>query len=281
MAGIVEIVLIILTIGIALIALFTSIGNMTFKQKVKKEVKEILMKSRGASRDLVIEEDIKELPEPVQRYLRYIQIIGKEKIRTVRLKQKGFFRQKENQKWMPFKAEQYYTTNPPASIWFGKINPLPFFSIKARDMYFEGKGNMLIKLQSLFTIADAKGKEMDEATLVRFLNESFWFPTVYLNNYIRWETIDANSAKAIITDQGVSASAILYFNEKGEMINFVAERFITTEKQYAKWSTPIKRYKELNGIRIPTEGEGIWHLSSGDFSYIRLEITEVEYNHPL
>jgi hypothetical protein len=33
-------------------------------------------------------------------------------------------------------------------------------------------------------------------------------------------------------------------------------------------------------LGIPTKGEAIWKLNSGDFSYIRAEITDIEYNNP-
>jgi len=276
----VKIVLIILAIIIVLVASAITIGNIAFKQKVKNEVKELFKNCKEIKPEIVTEEDIKGLPEPVQRYLTHSQVIGKEKIRTVRLKQKGFIRTKPVKKWMPFDAEQYYTTDLPAFIWHASVKP--FYLIRARDKFYEGKGNMLIKLLSLIEIADASGYEMDQGTLVRYLNEIMWFPTAYLNNNIQWEPIDSNSARATISYKGVTASAVLYFDEKGDLTNFIAERYMDVEGKFFKetWSTPISEYKEIKRIRIPIKGEGVWNLSSGDFSYIRLEITDIEYNNP-
>jgi hypothetical protein len=273
-------VIIIIAAMVILIITSFAVFSIIFKRKVRKEARELLQKSGKEKKEIVTEEDLIRLPEPIQKYLKYAQIIGKEKTRTVRLKQKGFFRQKMGQKWTPLKAEQYYTTNPPAFIWFGRIKIAPLLSITARDMYIEGKGNMLIKLLSTFTVADAKGKEMDEASLMRYLNEMMWFPAAYLNDYVQWEGIDDKSAKATISDKGVTASAILYFNEKGELKNFVGERFCSLTGKNETWSTPISEYKEINGMRIPIKGEGVWNLSSGDFSYIRVEITDIEYSNP-
>ena len=42
----------------------------------------------------ITEDQILALPEPVQRYLKYAQVEGKEPVRTVRLAQKGYMRQK-------------------------------------------------------------------------------------------------------------------------------------------------------------------------------------------
>jgi len=273
--------LVVLVIIIVLAVSFT-ISYIAFERKVDNEVEKLFKKSKEISPEVISEADIEGLPEPVQRYLRYAQVIGKEKIQTVRLKQKGFFRQKEDQGWMPLNAEQYYTTDPPAFIWNGNLRLLQLPLIKGRDKFCEGKGNMFIKLLPFIKIADASGYEIDQGTLVRYLNEIMWFPTAYLNDYIEWEPIDSSSAKATISVEGLTASAILYFNEKGEMTNFVAERYMTVDDKFSleTWSTPIEKYREVHGIRIPTKGEGVWKLSSGDFSYIRLEIIDIEYNNP-
>ena len=278
----IKVVIFVLGIIVVMIASFIIIGNIAFKSKVSNEVKELFKKSQETELKRVTEKEIKYLPRPLQRYLRYSQIIGKEEIKTVRLKQKGFIRTSEKQKWMSFEAEQYYTTNPPGFIWFATAKAAPFLSIKVRDRFHEGRGNMLVKLFGLKKIADATGPEIDQGTLIRYLNEMMWFPSAYLSEYIQWEQIDSNSAKATISCKGATASSILNFNEKGELTNFVAQRYRDIGGKFVMetWSTPIKEYKEINGSRIPVKGEGVWNLSSGDFSYIRLEITDIEYNNP-
>jgi hypothetical protein len=77
------------------------------------EAFELLQQSEQVRPLLITEAHLLGLPEPVQRYLRYAQVIGKETIRAVRLKQKGFMRLQPGQKWLPMVAEQYFTTNPP------------------------------------------------------------------------------------------------------------------------------------------------------------------------
>ncbi len=274
--------IIVLGIIVVIIASSIIIGSIAFKNKVKNEVKE-LFKNKETKPRIVTEEDIKNLPEPVQRYLRYAQVIGREEIKTVRLKQKGFIRANEKQKWMPFEAEQYYNTNPPGFIWYANAKPVPFPLIKVRDRFYEGRGNMLVKLLGLKKIADATGYEMDQGALVRYLNEIMWFPTAYLSDYIHWEPVDSNSSKATISYKGVTASAVIYFNEKGEVTSFITKRYRDVNGKFVMetWSTPIKGYKEINGIMIPAKGKAVWNLSSGDFSYITLEITDIEYNNPL
>ncbi len=47
-----------------------------------------------------------------------------------------------------------------------------------------------------------------------------------------------------------------------------------------EWSIPMSEYRKINGIKIPTKAEGVWKLNSGDFSYIKIEVTDVIYNDP-
>ena len=48
-------------------------------------------------------------------------------------------------------------------------------------------------------------------------------------------------------------------------------------KQYP-FSTPVSRYRDLNGYNLPTYGEMIWHYPDGEFVYGKLEINSVAYN---
>lgn len=78
----------------------------------------------------------------------------------------------------------------------------------------------------------------------------------------------------------MNGSAVFHFNEIGEINNVVADRYMTDSGEHVlrKWSTPIHEYMEVNGIRVPSKGVAVWHLSSGDFEYIELEVTQIEYN---
>ncbi|MBA3285785.1 MAG: hypothetical protein H0U27_12105 [Nitrosopumilus sp.] len=55
-------------------------------------------------------------------------------------------------------------------------------------MHFEGKRYLQIKLLSLFTVEDAKGKEIDEGEFLRCLSEAPWLSTDLLpNQYFHWK----------------------------------------------------------------------------------------------
>jgi hypothetical protein len=82
----------------------------------------------------------------------------------------------------------------------------------------------------------------------------------------------------------MKVSAIFSFDNDGRITNFVAERCRSDDKGRlvrTKWSTPISEYKQYdNGMRLPSKGEAVWHLDSGEYSYIKIEVTEIEYDNP-
>ena len=277
-------ILLILGIVIVIIVLFVAISRSIFDKKITKEINLLARDGRKAQSETFSFNDIEGLPEPVQRYFKYALKDGQEYIRFVRLKQVGEFRMKENQSWMPIKAEQYFTTEDPAFIWRVKFTMAPFIWIDGRDMYYQGKGIMLIKILSTITVANATGREMDISSLIRFLAEAPWFPTALLpSDYLEWKEIDSNSARAVIKDNGYTALGIFTFNEKGEIIKFVTnDRYMEADGKYFKeqWAGYYRNYQEIEGMKIPMEGEVEWNLSDKDLPYAKLKITDIQYNIP-
>lgn len=245
----------------------------------KEEIADLLSRQNESETRAIAEDDLKGLPEPVQRYFRHSGVIGMTPVKTISLRQKGLFRMKEGQKMMPIQAEQYYTTNPPSFLWYGEIAPIPLLSIKARDMFFNGHGHMLVKLLGLFKLGETSGIEMDQAALTRYLSETIWFPTALLDESVSWTPVDQNSSRATIECAGIKAWGIFHFNNKGQLKNFTTERYQLEGDTLIlrPWSTPIGTYKEINNLNIPYRGDAVWHLDGREFKYIEVEITELKY----
>jgi hypothetical protein len=98
-----------------------------------------------------------------------------------------------------------------------------------------------------------------------------------LSPYITWEGIDASSATATMSYGGVTASATFVFDRQGRLTDMTADRYNDTKGRLLPWSTPISSYGEFAGVRVPAEGQGRWKYESGDFTYIRLRVTDIEY----
>lgn len=256
------------------------LANILFNRSVVKDVKLLLTQIPKRKSEIIRQEDLTGLPSSVQKWLERSQVIGKERITSVRLRQKGWMRIKEDGPWMPVEAEQYFTVDEPAFVWKAKVKMAPLLYFSGKDRYYVGKGAMQIRILSLLPIVNAQGKEVDQGSMLRYLAEIQWFPTAALCNYIQWEEIDAYSARATMSYKGVTASGVFTFNEQGDLVEFVAKRYREVNGSYIlqDWGGITKDYREFNGIRIPNKSEIIWKQDTGDFNWFKCEIADIEYN---
>lgn len=232
--------------------------------------------------EILTEDDISALPMPVQRYLRYTGVIGKDKVKKFRLVGEGEFKMDQEKDWFKARAEQYNFIDDPRRIYYMKLK---MFGVPVLGLHvYKGvTATMLIKAAGLITVGDAKGEIMNKAETVTLFNDMcLMAPATLIDKRIEWESLDDYTVKAIFRNESVEISAILYFNEKGELINFVSnDRYMTAsgnDYQNAPWSTPVSDYKEYNGIKLASYGEAHWSLPDGDFCYGRIHLKEVEYN---
>ena len=257
------------------------LGLRRFDRLVKRDVEALLARATTTAGEAVVtEEMLKDLPEPVRRYLKHTGIVGKPSVDTVYLEQKGQMYLGSKQGWVPLDAEEHYTVQPPGFVWDVTIHQGPLPIARGRDKYTGGEGRMLIKAGSLFTVVDDKGPEMDQGSMMRYLSEMIWFPTAFLDDNISFEPIDDESARVTLTDGGKSVSATMYFDEEGKVTDFVAKRYRTVEGGYdlETWSAPVYEYGELAGLKLPLRGGAVWNLPEGDLKYADITITHLEYN---
>jgi hypothetical protein len=259
-----------------------AIGSWQFNNMVNHELNTFLPATQSLQKQIVTEEMLKPLPPVVQKWLRRTNIVGKEVIHVVHLKQQGEMRSKPNGKWMPVVAEQYNTIDKPGMIWTADVKAAPFIHMTARDKYENGKGNMLIKMMSLFPISNSKGNKIDQGTLVRYLAEITWFPSAALNRYIKWDQLSANRAEATMSYGGVMASGIFTFDNNGDVVSFEADRYLEGKEgsPLEKWFIQIEPngYKTFNDMRIAAKSNVTWKLKSGDFTWFKVNVTELDYN---
>jgi hypothetical protein len=184
------------------------------------------------------------------------------------------------QAWMPARAEQYFSVDPPGFVWSVDVTMFRIVPIVGRDSYSGGKGRMLIKAASLVNVVDASGDKIDQGTLLRFLGEIVWFPSAALSPHITWQAVDRTTARATLGYRGVSVSALFSFDEKGRFSTLHAQRYMGSGSaaKLEEWVVPARRWRVVKGIEIPVSGEVVWKLKTGDFSYYRWEIEDIEYD---
>ena len=258
-------------------------GKFQFDGMVQKEAKELLSNIPKKTDGKIYKDDLSHLPEIVQKWMEKSGIVGMQKIVSVRLKEKGELKTKPEGKWMPFTAKQYYNLENPAFVWVTDVTAFPGIHLSGRDKFNNGEGEMLIKLLSLIPVVDeGKNEKVNSGTMLRFLGEICWFPSAAINQYISWEEVDANSAKATFRLNNIEVTGLFTFTENGEFHSFEAERYYGggENAKKEKWLVEALSYKEFDGIKIPDKSKVIWKLPEGDFNWLNLEITELEYNAP-
>lgn len=279
-------VIVIAAVTISIPVLSVIGGDIMFRNQVENDVRSLFASSGNNISDHIFTyEQLQGLPEPVQRYFQYSLEEGQSYISYVRLKHGGTIRQSAEQGWMPVTGEEYFTAQRPGFVWVAKASSFPLFWLAAKDSYIEGKGDFHIKLLSLITVAEARGRETDEGELMRWLAETVWFPTALLpGERLRWEAIDSNSAKAILRSNGFEVNVTFVFNEEGEITQLIGDRYRAVEGgsyQMQRWLGYYRDYERINGVRIPQEIEVAWGDSqAGEFSYARFRVTDIEFNNP-
>lgn len=228
----------------------------------------------------ITDDHVARLPAPVRRYLRAAGVVGRRSIRTVRVTQRGEMRRRAGEKWMPFTAEQWFTTDPPGFVWDARIRFLPLLSFSVTDKFVAGRGGLEAKLLSVFRVAEAKGPEVDQGELLRYLGELAWFPTAWLSSYLECESVDDRTVNVTMRQPGCAASAAVHFDADGMVGLVSAERYAEENGKYPlrKWSGRFIDYRPINGLLIPTKASVTWHLDSGDLEYFRCELESVEYD---
>lgn len=277
-----KLIFIILLLIIILIVLVLINKSKELRRTYNTEVNRQLKDSKELKKDILTEEDIKHLPEPVQKYVRYSNAIGEEKVRNFKVVFEGEFRTDPNKGWSKMKAEQYTDLTNTTRLYFMdmKMFGIPVVGL---HRYIDGKATMLAKVAGLITVVDGKGLEMNEGETVTVFNDMCMLaPGSLIDKRIEWQSIDEYTVKAAFTNNNIKVHALLYFNDKGELINFVSDDryYSPTGKAYEKfkWSTPIKDYKNYSGIRISSGGEAVWSLPEGEYSYGKINIKEIQYN---
>ncbi len=252
------------------------------RKTYKKAVLAALEHTGAIKSEPLAEEDIRHLPVIVQRYIHYSGSMGKDKVLNFRAEFRGGIRSSSSEDFMPLKSVQYNFTDSPTRLFYivARKKGIP---AKGIHLYKEQSAVMLIKILGLFTVVDARGKEMDQGETVTVFNDMcFMAPATLIDRNIRWEEIDDLTVGARFTNGNITISATLFFNEKGELINFLSnDRFETTDgKTYSNypWITPVTSYININGYRLPSGAKLIYKRPDEDFCYGEFNLVSIEYN---
>jgi hypothetical protein len=247
----------------------------------KSETKQMVATSKD-SNHIISEQDISGLPLPVQKYFRNCGFIGTKQTAYACVHWKwSQIKLTPEKPWLSLETRQYNFVSEPSRIAYMKARMLGIFPFEGRDLFAKGHGHMYGKLAKLIPIFNEKDYEISLGSAIIVLAESLFIPSIALQNYIRWESVDSMSAKARFQYGNINVGGTFYFNESGEYI-----RFETNDRPYLKpnggyevkpYTVLISDYKNQDNLRIPCKVRAIWNLDEGDFEYWRGEVERIDF----
>jgi len=258
-----------------------SFGTFSFNKLIEHETNLILSQNNPKNEKIITESDIESLPGPVKKWLSHSGAVGRPYVNVGKVLQKAEMKLKpEQESWMDATAVQYTTIGNPAFIWSVDVKINRVLSFKGRDRFENGKGRMLIKMNSLINIVNDHGEKLDEGTLQRYLGEMVWFPSLALSRHITWEALNDSTARATMNYNGTTGSGTFYFNAAGDVTRFSALRYKGNEPDARRheWVMEIEGYNIFEGIKVPAEMSASWILEDGAWTWLKMEVTEIKYN---
>lgn len=252
------------------------------KKEYRKAVLKALERTKGQLPQILTEADIQHLPGAVQKYLWLTGVVGKEKIMNFRAEFRGGICSGPGEKFMSLRSVQYNFMEDPTRL-FHIVAKKMGIPARGNHIYSDQKATMKIKILGLFTVSDAKGWQMDQGETVTVFNDMcFMAPASLIDKRIEWKEIDSESVSARFTNGSISITATLFFNGKGELVDFISnDRFETTDgKSYSNypWRTPVISYTDINGYHLPSAAKLIYKHPDEDFCYGEFTLVSLEYN---
>ena len=262
---------------IILAGIFVGYAKWSFEQRFRGDV-ESLLEYAGKDQGILTEQDLDPLPELMAQYIRRSGALGKPKVENFRLEFEGEMRQK-GKPWFSFTSEQYNFIQNPSRMFFmkGRIKGL---SVWGYHTYQPPKARMVIRALSLLPQLKIESPEMYPTETVTFLNDLCLFaPGALADDRISYDELDASRVQATLILKDLRISAILYFDQQGDLVNFRSEdRYDVSKMQRLPFTTPVKDYREFSGLRLPSYGEAVWHYEEGEFVYGKFRLKAVRYN---
>jgi hypothetical protein len=212
---------------------------------------------------------------------------GQPRIAGVRVAHRGRFRLRDApERWVPFRSDQRVLISRPGFLWNASMSLAPGLPLRVHDAYIAGEGVLEVRLLGLVPLVGLRGGgELAEAELMRYLAEAAWYPTALLPSQgVRWEPVDAGSARAILRDGPVRVELVVRFSDDGLLEGVRAEsraRLVSGRSLPPPWEGRFWDYAERGRMRVPLAGEIAWVLPEGPRPYWRGRIEQIDYDFAL
>jgi len=262
-------------------------GCHSLPDRFEARAREELARQPLAPARLVTEADAAHLPAPVRRYLARTGAFGKPQVQRFRATMEAKMFRKPGADPFTGPVVQYSFLGEFTRLFFmrSRMFGLP---VHVFHDYGLGKARMQVRVASLVDVNDVSGPEMNLGETVTVLNDvCILAPSLLVDPRFTWEAVDDRSARVHLENRGNRVSALLLFDEAGDLANFVSDDRAALQddgslKRY-RWSTPVSEWRDQvaglsGGRRLPGRGEAIYHYPEGPFTYGVFQIRSIEYD---
>lgn len=224
--------------------------------------------------------DIADLPLPVRRYIVLTGSIGRPVVTEITLRFEATMYDAPGAAGMAGPVRQTNRFDTPERLFLmrTRMKGLP---VAVLHDFSKGGARMTVRLAGLLNVVDLAGPELTRTETVTILNDlAFFAPSRLIDPRLDWTAIDDSRARVAFTLGANSVTADLIFNAEGELVDFLSEDRGMLDKdgtlRILRWTTPMGGYLDVGGWRLATEGEAIWHLPEGPFTYGRMRLVSYD-----
>lgn len=257
-------------------------GCASLPERFAGRVREELARQPLAPPRIVVEADAAHLPPPVHRYLQRTGAFGRPQVQRFRAVMQAEMFRKPGAAPFTGPVVQYSFLGEPTRL-FSMRSRMFGLPVHVFHDYSQAKARMQVRVSSLVNVNDLSGPELDGAETVTVLNDvCVMAPSLLVDPRFSWEAVDERSARVTFRNGPHRVSALLLFDEAGDLVNFVSDDRAAlqedgTLKRY-RWSTPLSGWRDFGGRRLPSRGEAIHHYPEGPFTYGIFQIRSLEYD---
>lgn len=259
-------------------------GPWSFQARYRREVRTHVRRAAASEPAALTESDTAHLPAAVRRYLSVAGALGRPRVTHLRATWRGRIRAVATDPWMPFTADQYDILDEPSRFFHmaARRGGLP---VDILHVYAGEDASMQVRLLSLIPLVDLSGEELRRTETVTVFNDlCLLAPGALADPAIEWEELDERRVRASFTSGRHTIEATLVFDDDGYLVDFISDDRLAVsadgEHEAWRWSTPVSDYETYGRSHVASRGSGVWHAPGGAYSYIELELLDLELNGP-
>ncbi|MDJ0919108.1 MAG: hypothetical protein QNJ05_15220 [Woeseiaceae bacterium] len=223
---------------------------------------------------------VAELPEPAQRYFNYMIEPGAPLHSVVEIEMTG-------QIGLGTKAAPNYREMSARQILappYGLVWQLEAGSFSGSDSALPGASWTRFWLFDLLPVVRVSGHDHRRSAFGRVVAEAaFWAPSSLLpGEFVRWEAIDSDSARAIVRFESFEQAVEITIDEFGAPTQVTIPRWSNANADEAYRLQPfgveLSEFRRFGGYRLPTRVVGGNHFGTPDyFPFFKARITEIRF----